>query len=66
VAVGIIGFGAVGSWVVWAHRWFVGPVREIQAERLGINIDDPGAMERAEAEGKLQITPPVTESMEKI
>jgi hypothetical protein len=32
---------------------------------MGIDISDPGAMERAEAEGKLQITPPVSESIEK-
>lgn len=53
VAVGIIAVGALGSWVLWAHRWFVGPAREIEAERLGIDISEPGAMERAEAEGKL-------------
>lgn len=43
----------------------MGPVREIQLERMGIDIDEPGAMERAEAEGKLQITPPTSESVEK-
>jgi hypothetical protein len=58
VAVGIIGVGALGSWIFWAHRWFVGPVREIQAERMGIDISDPGALEKAEAEGKLAITLP--------
>jgi len=54
VAVGIIAVGALGSWIVWAHRWFVGPVREIEAERQGIDIDEPGALERAEAEGILK------------
>jgi hypothetical protein len=28
VAVGIIAVFALGSWVVWAHRWFVGPVKD--------------------------------------
>jgi hypothetical protein len=40
-------------------------VREIQAERMGIDIDEPGALERAEAEGKLTITPPRRGSVEK-
>jgi len=64
VAVGIVGFGALGSWVFWAHKWFVGPAREIQAERMGIDIDEPGALEQAEAEGKLTFTPGV-ESVDK-
>jgi amino acid transporter len=57
VAVGIIAIGAGGSWVVWAHRWFVGPVREIEAERQGIDISEPGALEKAEEDGKLSIPP---------
>jgi hypothetical protein len=65
VAVGIIGIGALGSWVLWAHKWFVGPLREIAAEGMGIDINEPGAMEQAEAEGKLQFTPPVSESVDK-
>jgi hypothetical protein len=43
----------------------VGPVREIVAERMGIDINEPGAMERAEAEGKLQFTPPMSEAVDK-
>ena len=36
---------------MWAHRWFVGPVREIQAaQRLGVDPLEPGALERAEME----------------
>ena len=53
VAVGIVALWAFGSWFVWAHRWFKGPIRQIEAERLGVPIDEPGALERAEAEGKL-------------
>ena len=53
VAVGIILLGALGSWVVWARKWFVGPMKAIQAERMGINPDDPAALERAEAQGIL-------------
>jgi hypothetical protein len=42
---------ALGIWVLWAHRWFIGPVKEIAAEQAGIDIDEPGAFARAEAEG---------------
>jgi amino acid transporter len=55
VAVGIIAVFAVGAWLVWARKWFVGPVREIEAERRGVDISEPGALERAEAEGKLNM-----------
>ena len=50
VAVGIIAAFSLGAWVLWAHRWFVGPVKEVQeAERLGVDILEPGALEQAEA-----------------
>lgn len=51
VAVGIIAVGSLGTWVLWAKRWFVGPVREIEeAQALGVDLLEPGALERAEAE----------------
>ncbi|KAL8696446.1 MAG: hypothetical protein Q9201_007653 [Fulgogasparrea decipioides] len=53
VVVGIVAFWALGSWFLWARRWFTGPVRQIEAERLGIDLEEPGAFEKAEAEGKL-------------
>ncbi|KAL9003882.1 MAG: hypothetical protein Q9188_003267 [Gyalolechia gomerana] len=53
VAVGIVTLWAFGSWFLWARRWFTGPVRQIQAERLGIDLEEPGALEKAEADGKL-------------
>ncbi|KAL8748440.1 MAG: hypothetical protein Q9184_007303 [Pyrenodesmia sp. 2 TL-2023] len=34
-------------------KWFTGPIRQIQAERLGIDIQEPGALEQAEQDGKL-------------
>ncbi|KAL8973089.1 MAG: hypothetical protein Q9197_002494 [Variospora fuerteventurae] len=55
VAVGIVALWAVGSWFLWARKWFTGPVRQIQAERLGIDLEEPGALEKAEAEGKLDV-----------
>ena len=53
VAVGIVALWAFGSWFLWARKWFTGPIRQIEAERAGINIDEPGALEQAEREGKL-------------
>lgn len=51
VAVGIVLVWALGSWFLWARRWFTGPVRQIEAERAGVDISDPAAL--AEAERKL-------------
>ena len=49
VAVGILSIGAIGSWVLWAHRWFTGPAAEVaEAMRLGVDITDPGALEERE------------------
>ena len=28
VAVGIVGFGSLGSWLAWARRWFTGRCRD--------------------------------------
>lgn len=55
VAVGIIGIGAILSWVVWAHRWFTGPAEEVTtALRLGVDLTEPGAFEEVAAKsGKL-------------
>ncbi len=56
VAVGIVTLWAFGSWFLWARRWFTGPVRQIQAEQMGISLEDPAAMEKVEkveAQGKL-------------
>lgn len=53
VAVGIVATWAFGSWFLWARTWFTGPVRQIEAERLGVNVAEPGALEEAEARGIL-------------
>ncbi|KAL8778318.1 MAG: hypothetical protein Q9194_002066 [Teloschistes cf. exilis] len=53
VAVGIVALWSFGSWFLWARRWFTGPIRQIEAERMGIDLEEPGALEKAEAEGKL-------------
>ncbi|KAF2670823.1 amino acid transporter [Microthyrium microscopicum] len=51
VAVGIVAFFIAASWFPWARKWFTGPVRQIELERLGIDIDDPEAVAEAEAKG---------------
>lgn len=49
VAVGILTIGAVGSWMVWARRWFTGPAAEVaEAMRLGVDVTEPGALEERE------------------
>lgn len=54
VAVGIVALGAFGSWFLWAHRWYTGPIRQIQLEAQGIDVTDPEVEARYEAqvEGK--------------
>ena len=53
VAVGIIAFWVVCSWFLWARRWFVGPIRMVEAEFAGVDVDDPDAIDRAEREGRI-------------
>ena len=53
VAVGIIAFWVLASWFLWAHKWFKGPIRMVEAEVAGVNVDDPDAVERAEREGRI-------------
>ncbi|KAI4222381.1 MAG: hypothetical protein L6R36_006183 [Xanthoria steineri] len=63
VAVGIVALWTFGSWFLWASRWFTGPVRQIQAEQLGIDLEDPAAMEKVEMQEKLagDVTNPKTQ-----
>jgi hypothetical protein len=51
VAVGIVLFFVFGSWFISARKWFTGPVRQIELERLGVNVADPAAVAKAEQEG---------------
>lgn len=43
VAVGVIGLWCFASWFLWARRWFVGPLRQIEAEIAGVNTVDPSS-----------------------
>lgn len=42
VAVGIVAVGTLGSWILWAHRWFQGPMRqiEVELEQAGIPVEE--------------------------
>ena len=53
VAVGIIAFWCAASWLLWARKWFIGPIRQVEAEVAGVNVDDPEAMDRAERDGRI-------------
>jgi len=53
VAVGIIAFWVLCSWFLWARKWFVGPIRMVEAEVAGVNVDDPDELDRAEREGRI-------------
>ena len=49
-AVGIIALWVAASWLLWARKWFTGPIRQIEAEQHGVDISEPGAFEKAEAQ----------------
>ena len=51
VAVGIVLFGTLSTWLLWARKWFTGPRRQIELEQAGVDISDPAAVAEAEKEG---------------
>ncbi|KAF8584528.1 amino acid transporter [Ramaria rubella] len=51
VAVGIVMTYSLGLWFFSARWWFTGPVQQIQAEELGINISDSRALVKTETDG---------------
>lgn len=52
VAVGIVLVGTLGSWFLWAHRWFTGPIRQIDAENAGMGVVEHDSSEKGENEVK--------------
>ncbi|KAJ3801862.1 APC amino acid permease [Lentinula aff. detonsa] len=46
VAVGIVIIYSVGYWLISARKWFAGPVKQIAAEEMGIDVMEPGLMEK--------------------
>lgn len=54
VAVGIVMVYSLGLWLISGRKWFTGPIKQIAAEEQGIDVMEPGALEKAEREGKLK------------
>ncbi|PCH34841.1 APC amino acid permease [Wolfiporia cocos MD-104 SS10] len=46
VAVGIVITYSLGFWIISARKWFTGPIKQIAAEEMGIDVMDPEAMEK--------------------
>lgn len=53
VCVGIVGAWCIISWFPWARKWFKGPIRQIELSMAGVNVDDPGEVEKAERENRI-------------
>jgi len=53
VAVGIVVTYCAGFWLLSARKWFSGPIKQIAAEETGIDVTEPGTLEKLEREGKL-------------
>ncbi|KLO10358.1 APC amino acid permease [Schizopora paradoxa] len=54
VAVGIVVSYSLGFWLISARKWFRGPVKQIAAEEMGVDVTEPGMLEKLEQEGKLE------------
>ncbi|KIJ51165.1 hypothetical protein M422DRAFT_74174 [Sphaerobolus stellatus SS14] len=53
VAVGIVMTYSFTFWFLSARKWFTGPIQQIKAEELGIDVLDVEALDKAQKEGKL-------------
>ena len=53
-AVGIIALWIVLSWVTFAKRTFTGPVKQIEAEAAGLDLNDPEEYEKVEAAERMK------------
>lgn len=54
VAVGVVVVYSVGFWLLSARKWFTGPVRQIEAEELGIDVLDPAQADKYEGTAKVK------------
>ncbi|KAJ2918863.1 hypothetical protein MD484_g1536, partial [Candolleomyces efflorescens] len=48
VAVGVVIAYSVGFWLLSARKWFTGPIRQIEAEGMGIDVMDPSQADKYE------------------
>ncbi|KAI0084518.1 APC amino acid permease [Irpex rosettiformis] len=62
VAVGIVLTYSMGFWVLSARKWFIGPVKQIEAESKGIDVTSPGELEKMESMEKHEAEVSVTRS----
>ncbi|KAH8918003.1 APC amino acid permease [Atractiella rhizophila] len=53
VACGAILVGSLFWWFLDARKWFKGPIRQIEAERLGIDITEPWSVGKSGERGKV-------------
>ena len=49
VAVGIVVAYSLGFWLLSARKWFTGPIKQIEAEEMGVDVMDPTNAERVDA-----------------
>lgn len=54
VAVGIVLTYSFGYWFLSARKWFTGPVKQIAAEEMGIDVMDPSTAKKFETEMKVR------------
>ncbi|KZT01961.1 amino acid transporter [Laetiporus sulphureus 93-53] len=52
VAVGIVVTYSLGFWMLSARKWFTGPVKQVAAEEMGIDVMNPGELEK-HVDGKI-------------
>jgi len=53
VAVGIVIVYSMGFWLLSARKWFTGPVKQIAAEEMGIDVMNPDVVDAAVGERKV-------------
>lgn len=51
-AVGIVLVVTLGSWFLWARKWFTGPIRQIELEQQGVSIEEQAVEEEEEEKRK--------------
>ena len=45
VALGVTAVWCLASWLLWARKWFKGPIRQVEeVDMIRINVDDPNVM----------------------
>jgi len=59
IAVGIIAVWAFGSWILWARRWFVGPIGYAEADVAQVHtVSGPDVLEEEKKDGSSVVEKP--------